>query len=71
MMLVEFLQDGMIYPKETSIFGSLDSKGEMIKMADQPIYTTDSFGLKTMNEAGKISVFTVDADHLQFSKADI
>lgn len=53
-MMVEFTKDTMIYPKETAIFGSLDAQGNHIKMEDQDIYKNDVFGLKTMNEAGKI-----------------
>ena len=40
-------------------------------MEDQDIYTNDTFGLKTMNESGKVKVVLVEGDHLQFSKADI
>ena len=70
-MLVEFLKDTMIYPKETAQFGSLDDKKNPIKMEDQDIYKNDTFGLKTMNESGKIKVVTIDGDHLRFSKEDI
>lgn len=67
LMMVEFSKDTMIYPKETAQFGSLDAKGNHISMKDQDIYKNDSFGLKTLDEAGKIKMYTVDGDHLRFS----
>jgi palmitoyl-protein thioesterase len=70
-MMVEFLHDTMIYPKETAVFGSHDTKGTLITMEQQPLYINDTFGLKTMNEAGKVKKIYIDGDHLQFSNSDI
>lgn len=71
LMLVQFDKDSMIYPKETAQFASLDSSDKLIPMEQQPIYTQDSFGLKTLNEAGKVKVVALPGDHLQFSQTDI
>ena len=47
-MMVEFLKDTMIYPKETAVFASHDDTGKtLIPMEQQPIYLNDAFGLKT------------------------
>lgn len=71
-MMVEFLKDTMIYPKETAIFGSHDTDGTtLLTMEQQPIYLSDAFGLKTMNTAGKIKKIFIDGEHLRFSEADI
>jgi palmitoyl-protein thioesterase len=63
-MLVKFTEDTMIHPKETSQFGSLDRNGKLILMEDQEIYKSDAFGLKTMNEAGKIQLISCVGNHL-------
>jgi len=44
-MMVEFLKDTMIYPKETAVFGSYDINGNLLTLEQQPVYTNDSFGL--------------------------
>ena len=69
--MIEFTKDTMIFPKETAVFGSHDAQGNLIAMEDQSIYKSDAFGLKTMNEAGKIKKDYIDGNHLQFSQEDI
>lgn len=64
MMLVMFSEDTMIHPKETAQFGSLDKDGKPVTMENQAVYTSDVFGLKTLNEAGKIKLHTCDGNHL-------
>ena len=63
-MLVMFSEDTMVHPKESEQFASLDIQGNLIKMEDQEIYKTDVFGLKTVNEAGKIKFVEVQGNHL-------
>jgi len=54
-MMVEFLKDTMIYPKETAVFGSYAADGKtLLTMEQQPVYINDTFGLKTLDTAGKI-----------------
>ena len=40
-------------------------------MKDQDVYKNDLFGLKTLDEAGKIHMHTIKGQHLQFTKEDI
>jgi len=64
MMLVMFSEDTMIHPKETAQFGSIDKNGKLVTMENQDLYKSNVFGLKTLNEAGKIKMHTCTGDHL-------
>jgi len=46
--------DGVIQPWESTMFSYWDSKGNMVYMPDQQVYTEDTFGLRTMNETGRL-----------------
>lgn len=70
-LFVMFSDDTMIYPKETAWFQGLNEKGEVMKLEDQDFYKNDYIGLKTLNEAGKISFKEFKGDHLQFTTTDI
>ena len=67
MLLNMFSEDTMIHPKETAWFGSEDKDGNLLTMKQQEIYQNDVFGLKTVDEAGKISFITIQGNHLQFT----
>ena len=62
-----FSEDTMIYPKETAHFRSLDKQGNVMALEDMEFYKQDYIGLKTLNEAGKITFDTIEGDHLQFT----
>jgi len=62
-----FSEDTMIYPKETAWFQGLDSHGKVMKLEDQPFYSEDYIGLKSLNEAGKVTFSEIKGDHLQFT----
>ena len=66
--MIEFSKDTMIFPKESEVFGSHDENGNLLTMEEQPIYKSDAFGLKTLNEAGRVKRMEIDGNHLQFSK---
>ena len=66
-----FSEDTMIYPKETAWFQSLNEKGEVMKLEDSDWYKNDVIGLKTLNEAGKLTFTEFKGDHLQFTTDDI
>ena len=65
--MVEFLRDGMVYPKESSLFGSIDKDGNMLTMKDQEIYKNDTFGLKSLDDLGKIYQLKINGTHLEFT----
>lgn len=69
---VRFQNDTVIYPNDSTQFGTRNADGEMIPMKDTKIYTEDSFGLKTMDEAGKLSFIEIPGqDHITFTKDDV
>lgn len=70
-MLIMFSEDTMIHPKETAQWGSQDEHGKLVLMKDQDVYKSDVFGLKTVDEAGKIKMVTIKGDHLQFTMEDV
>jgi len=70
-LFVMFSDDTMIYPKETAWFQSLNDKGEVMKLEDSEFYKNDSIGIKTLNEAGKLTFTQFKGDHLQFTTDDI
>lgn len=71
LLLMMFSQDSMVYPKESEWFQTFDENMDLIPFEESDFYKSDVLGLKTLNEAGKITFSEVDGDHLQFSTADI
>jgi palmitoyl-protein thioesterase len=69
-VMVLFLQDGMVVPRESSWFGWYkEGQGtEVLPMNATKLYTEDRIGLKQMNDQGKLHFLTIDADHLQMSE---
>ena len=70
-LLMMFSQDSMVYPKESEWFQQLDSEGNVQPLEEADYYINDTLGLRTLNEAGKITFTEVDGDHLQFTTDDI
>jgi palmitoyl-protein thioesterase len=62
-----FTEDTMIYPKETAWFQGLDKHGQVVKLEDSDFYKEDYIGVKSLNEAGKITWSKIEGDHLQFT----
>lgn len=52
--MAQFAYDTIVQPKGSEYFGSRDVNGKDVAMEQQDVYKNDSFGLKTVNEAGKI-----------------
>eukprot|EP00929_Paragymnodinium_shiwhaense_P111116 TRINITY_DN7872_c0_g1_i1.p2 TRINITY_DN7872_c0_g1~~TRINITY_DN7872_c0_g1_i1.p2 ORF type:complete len:358 (-),score=85.77 TRINITY_DN7872_c0_g1_i1:211-1284(-) len=68
--MVKALKDSMVYPNEGEWWGHLPDgsyKEAALSMKDTDAYKSDKFGLKTADEAGKISFETTPGDHLQFT----
>ena len=56
--------DGGIAPWQTGVWGSYDANGRMINMTEQVIYVNDTFGLRTLNESGRLLTTIVpDVSH--------
>jgi len=68
-VLVKFLQDGMVVPRDSEWFGfyAPGQDTEVLPLQQTQLYIEDRLGLKAMDEAGKLHFLSVDGDHLQFS----
>lgn len=62
-----FTEDTMIYPKETAWFQGLDKHGKVQPLEESDFYKNDNIGLKTLNEAKKLTFDKIEGDHLQFT----
>ena len=51
--------DGGIEPWQTGAWGFPDSSGAMVDMHDQPVYKEDTFGLRTLDESGRLNITIV------------
>ena len=71
LVLVQFKRDTMITPRESAFFQELDENHNLVEMEDTEIYKKDLFGLKTLNEAGKITKFLIDEKHCYYSWEDL
>lgn len=71
--MVKALKDTMVYPNEGQWWGALeDGKyGKALTMKETRLYKEDLFGLKTADEAGKISFESTPGDHLEFTDAEL
>ncbi|XP_043940741.1 palmitoyl-protein thioesterase 1 [Protopterus annectens] len=69
-VMVKFLQDSMVDPKDTEWFGFYKpgQSKETFTLQESPLYTEDRLGLKQMDKAGQLVFLSADGDHLQFSK---
>lgn len=65
--LVKFTNDPIIYPKDSSWFADTLPDGKLVQMEETTIYTQNTFGLKTLNEQGRISRKEIEGLHLQFN----
>jgi palmitoyl-protein thioesterase len=55
--------DKVVIPMESSWFGSLDQYGNLIRLKEQPLYTEDWIGLKSLDEAGKLHFYAYKGGH--------
>jgi palmitoyl-protein thioesterase len=66
-----FSEDTMVWPKESEWFQTYDENMTLLPFTESDFYKSDTLGLKTLNEAGRITFSEVEGNHLQFTEADI
>lgn len=63
-----FGNDTTVVPKESAFFHEVNTTtGEVTKLQDRPIYKEDWLGLKTLDEAKKLHIKTIDGPHMQLT----
>mmetsp|Transcript_963 Transcript_963/g.1143 ORF Transcript_963/g.1143 Transcript_963/m.1143 type:complete len:348 (+) Transcript_963:259-1302(+) len=69
--LVKFAADTVVDPKESEWFGFFKPGGKTTILAfnETDDYLNDTFGVKTLNEAGKLKFVTQPGQHLNIDKA--
>ena len=69
LVLIEALNDTVIYPAVSEQFGGYidGSLHTTYNFTTWAPYTSDSFGLRSLHEAGKVTLGSFVGDHLQFS----
>lgn len=66
--MVKAKGDTMVFPNDGEWWGLYEKDMKTIdQMKDTSLYKNDNFGLKTVDEAGKIFYETTDGNHLQFT----
>ncbi|CAD5224829.1 unnamed protein product [Bursaphelenchus okinawaensis] len=69
LVLVKFLRDTMVVPKETEWFGYYPDNNvtNVVTLRDSDLYKNDLISLKELDDNGKLHFLTVDADHLHIT----
>eukprot|EP00048_Salpingoeca_helianthica_P014574 m.222386 g.222386 ORF g.222386 m.222386 type:complete len:296 (-) comp16018_c0_seq1:92-979(-) len=69
LVLIMFANDTMVIPRESSWFGSfqIGSLTALVPMQQQPLYTNDWIGLRTLDQAGKVVLKSCPGDHMHFT----
>lgn len=69
LVMIKFTQDTMVDPPESEIFGFFEpgQSKKVIHMNETALYIEDWIGLKSLDMEGKVKIYEVKGDHLQFS----
>ena len=69
LVLIEATEDTVVYPYQSEQFGgySPGTTDQVYNYTTWGPYTSDSFGLRTLFEAGKVTLGSYKGDHLRFS----
>ncbi|OAD60449.1 Palmitoyl-protein thioesterase 1 [Eufriesea mexicana] len=69
MVLVKFINDTIVWPRETEWFGFYKpgQETEIQTFEETDLYRKDLLGLKALHEAGKIHFLSLPGNHLQFT----
>ncbi|VDM46184.1 unnamed protein product [Toxocara canis] len=70
-VLVKFLNDSMIVPKESAWFGYYadGDTSTIIPLEKSKLYTEDRIGLRILKDKGKLHLLAIDGDHLQIPES--
>lgn len=75
MVMIKALKDTMIYPNQGEWWGHFKDgslkKEDILSYKETDWYQKDMFGLKTVDEAGKIIFNSTDTDHMGFTLDDV
>jgi palmitoyl-protein thioesterase len=68
LVLVKYLNDSIVDPRETEIFGfyKAGQAKDVYTMRESPLYQEDWIGLKELDTSGRLHLYEVIGDHLQF-----
>lgn len=72
LVLVRANGDTQVFPKESEWFGAYEDNEpykRVLGFNETAWYREDSFGLKTLDVAGKVHFLSTEGNHLQFSIA--
>jgi len=71
--MIKAEKDTMVFPNEAEWWGQFEegSLKNVLKMKDTPLYKNDAFGLKTVDDAGKLVFNTTSGNHLKFSEEQL
>ena len=65
LVMIMFMEDITVKPKETAWFGFVDEDGETIELEEQDQYKENWLGLKTMDKAGKLVFDILPGEHVR------
>lgn len=67
LVLIGGPDDGVIQPWQSSHFGFYDENEDIVPMTSQDFYKADSFGLRTLDQQGKVKVYEIPGiEHLEW-----
>merc|ERR1719499_1084860 len=71
--MIKAEKDTMVFPNEAEWWGEFESGSlkSVLSMKDTPLYKNDAFGLKSVDEAGKIVFNSTSGNHLKFSETEL
>lgn len=68
LVLYRFTRDSVVVPRDSAWFSYFDDTvGQLVPLAQQPLWTEDWLGLKQLSEAGKLEFKEIEGEHMQFS----
>ena len=69
LVLVKFLRDTMVTPRESEHFGfyAVNDTSRIIPLRESALYQQDLLGLKAMDDQSRIKFLESDTDHLRFT----
>ncbi|KAJ4954689.1 hypothetical protein NE237_011472 [Protea cynaroides] len=73
LVLIMFKNDTVLIPRETSWFGYYPDGdfNAVLSPQETPLYVEDWIGLKTLDDAGKVTFVSVSGNHLEISDSDL